>query len=236
MRRTPLFQSPGASAGKRPVLVCRRTYRGPGWTFSSLDPVEWVSGPDSFFWGTESSKAIGLITNDRERHAALHMVERRGQPHPSLTTQNPVGEASRQPSHLQKERTSPPNRSRRHARGWACGTGPPGGPPALLPLPGLPEGATCSHPRLGTALAPESWASSTSVRAALARGPAWKEGRPCSWELSHSGDLGVSSRVQTLPQALEASQRSLEVLCSRGRGHAARSPHVQLPRHRLQGL
>lgn len=36
MRKTPLFHGPGASAGKRPMLACRRTYRGPGWTFSSL--------------------------------------------------------------------------------------------------------------------------------------------------------------------------------------------------------
>ena len=48
------------------MLVCRRTYRGPGWTFSSLDPMEWVSGPDSFFWETEGGEAIDLITNDRD--------------------------------------------------------------------------------------------------------------------------------------------------------------------------
>lgn len=116
------------------------------------------------------------------------------------------------------------------------GGGSPDGSPALLPPPRLSEGATCSRPGLGTVLAPESWATSPSMRATLARGPTWKEGWPCSWELSHSGDLGVSSREQRLPQALEASQRPLGVLCSQGRGHAARSPHVQLPRHRLQGL
>lgn len=114
------------------------------------------------------------------------------------------------------------------------GGGPFDGPLALPPPPRLSEGATCSCPGLGTVLAPESWGSSPSVRAALARGPTWREGRPCSWEPSHSGDLGVSSRLQRLPQALEASQRPLEVLCSRGHGHAARSPQVQLPRHRLQ--
>ena len=121
---TPVSQ-PRASAGKRPMLVCRRTYRGPGWTFSPLDPVEWVSGPDSFFWETEGGEATGLLTNDRERHAALHMADMRGPPHQPSTTQNPVGEASRQPSHLQKGRTRPPDPSRRHAGGWACGRGPP---------------------------------------------------------------------------------------------------------------
>lgn len=125
MRKTPLFHGPGASAGKRPMLVCRRTYQGPCWTFSSLDPVEWVSGPDSFSWETEGGEATGLLTNDRERRAAFHMVEMRGQPHLPSTTQNPVGEASQQPPHLQKGRIRPPRPSRRHAGGWACRRGLP---------------------------------------------------------------------------------------------------------------
>ena len=128
MSRTPLFHSIGTSAGERPMLVCRRTYQGPGWTFSFLDPVEWVSGPDSFFWETEGGEAIGVITNDRERHTALHMVEMRSQPHLPLTAQNLVGKASRQPTHLQKERTSPPT-----SAGGMLEAGHVGGAPLMVP-------------------------------------------------------------------------------------------------------
>lgn len=97
MRKTPCSTAPGPPSGKRPMLACRRTYRGQAGPSA---PCGWVSGPDSFSWETEGGETTGLLTN-KQRDAAFHM-EMRGQPHPPSTTQNPVGEASWQPSHLQK--------------------------------------------------------------------------------------------------------------------------------------